>query len=275
MFRFHDVLYALVSVSLLSVSVPSKSFAEPKVRVVGLQVIREAVGEGMKARHPFNAQSTGTQLALLVESDIPIIKLDVDNSTLDTFIDNTQQSLLTSKADESHGFGHQEGFGPFPAVSETLGMVTIRGAGFPAKGASRIGAKGTLVVVVGEETEAVKSQPFPLAEGEEFTVGEMKLTVKQIGESSFGDGGLEMTFETSDKGMSAVAEIRFLDESDNALKSESAGSGTFGFGGKAVTHSRSFRFESPPEGNVIVEFKIWTDMEEKKVPFAVAAGIGE
>jgi hypothetical protein len=74
---------------------------------------------------------------------------------------------------------------------------------------------------------------------------------------------------TCPQNMDSIVETTWLDASGKKLESESAGSGSFGFGGKR-TYSRDYSVKGTP---ATVEFVMWSDMKTAEVPFEVAVPI--
>ncbi len=152
-------------------------------------------------------------------------------------------------------------------------LLEIVGGGVPAAGSTAIEAKGTLSLQTASEKKVVQSQPFELVKGTPVKVGEISLELKRVAKPSFGDAALELEFETSDKSVTMLAGVRFLDPEGNELKSDSAGSSSMGFGNR-YTYGRSFTLEKPVKGKVVLQFEVWTDLSEKRVPFSISAGVG-
>ena len=243
----------------------------PGFRVVGLQIIREALGEEQNRLVPFNSFSAGTSLALAFESPTAIIKFDEDASKLDSFTDGKGTDLLT----KAKGSFQNVGFGPFPKISEDgrLVLIEIVGGGVPAAGSTAIKAEGTLSLQTASQKKVVKSQPFDLVKGAAVKVGDIDLKLSRVEKPSFGDAALELEFETGNKAVTMLAGVKFLDPAGKELQSSSAGSSSMGFGNK-YTYGRSFTLEKPVAGKVVLQFEVWTDLAEKKVPFSVTAGVG-
>jgi len=243
----------------------------PKLKVAGLQVIRGVAGDEQNRLVPFNSFNPGTALALLLESPAAVIKFDEMASEIESFTDGEGTDLLV----KAEGSFQNVGFGPFPKIStdgRTV-LLEIVGGGVPAAGSTSIEAKGTLSLQTASEKKVVQSQPFELVKGTPVKVGEIALELKRVAKPSFGDAALELEFETSDKAVTMLAGVKFLDPEGNELKSDSAGSSSMGFG-KRYTYGRSFTLEKPVEGKVVLQFEVWTDLSEKRVPFSISAGVG-
>ena len=262
------VFFLLVAVFV----VPSLA-QEPTVRVAGVQVIRETVGEDFGNKLvPFNTHEKGSSLALIVAAGAgKIIALDDEASKVQSFVDDKGTNLL---AGESR-FG-RDGFGPFPKVSEDgkAGMMEVRGSGAPAAGATKLRLKGSIAVVTGSKTEAVKSTPFLLKEGSKVSVGNIELTVEKVGKPDFGDHALEVTVSTSNNEIKTIADVKFLDENGGEVEVESTGSSSSGFNGQ-FDYQKSYGLSKNLDGKkVVLQFEVWTDLEEKVIPVDITASLG-
>lgn len=250
--------------------------AEPSIEVSGIQVIRQEVGEGFQALRPFNAQGKGTKLALLMRSpDVSIIKLDVEASTLDAFIDDTRKSLLSDDSEQRGGFGSQEGFGSFPRISEDgkAAMVTISGPGVPTEKSNKIGAKGTLVAQLGSQSKTFQSDPVELKQGVSLAINGIEFKISKIGKPGFGNEPLEIGLQSSNKALTTLKGVKFFDADGNEMESKSGGSSSMGFLGN-MTYGENYRLTKTLSGKTVIEFEIWTDLKEVKVPFSITAGLG-
>ena len=257
---------------LLSAALSATAIAAPTVEPSGVRVIREVYGEGFEGLKPFNAQKKGSALALIVKpaGGGAIIKLEPRDAALEYFTDDKGTDLLVEKT----GF-QKDGFSPFARVAEDGGaaFVEIEGGGLPVEGASALKAKGTLVVQTASTKKPFKSAPVELKPGVAFKVGDIELKVKETGEPDFGDHKFQVEFETNDRAIERVAEVTFLNAGGEVLESQSAGGSSMGFGNR-WTFGRNYSLEAKPAGKVVVQFDIWTDFEEAKVPFEVAVGLG-
>ncbi|MEM7479417.1 MAG: hypothetical protein AAF483_30910, partial [Planctomycetota bacterium] len=101
---------------------------EASASVSGIQIVQRGIGKGYEGLFPFNTQGTGTELAILVESPkARILNLDVQNSKIEAFIDSTRKSLMAKNPDQ---FSQEDGFGPFPSVSQDrkAAIVSVKGS---------------------------------------------------------------------------------------------------------------------------------------------------
>ena len=250
----------------------SSSFAQqPQAEVAGIQVIRVKHGEGFSGLAPFNAQDKGTALSLLFKGkDMSIIDFNMDESLVAVFKDDKGTELLVEKT----GF-NKDGFGPFPKVSEDgkAALVEVRSKTVPTKEATKLTAKGMIVLKTASKTKTEKSAAVELKKGTKLKIGKLSFVIKDASKPSFGDDALSIELETKDKEIELVAATRFLDASGKELESQNAGSSSMGFNGN-FTYGRSFTLKKLPKGKVVIAMDVYTDFAEKKVPFSVTAGIG-
>ncbi|HIG84400.1 MAG TPA: hypothetical protein EYG40_02555 [Verrucomicrobia bacterium] len=262
-----------LAVLFTTLYLPAAAIAQssPEVKVAGIRVINEIVGDDNDKLVPFNTFEKGTELALLIEAGgASIIKVDAKASTIDSFTDDGGKDLMV----KAKGY-NRNGFGSFPKVSKDgkSAMIEIKGAAVPNAKAGKVIAKGTLVVYTGSKTEKIKSQPFEPKKGTNLKVGDIELTVTKAGKPSFGNDPLELEFETKNKAITMVAGVKFYDAAGKEIESHGTGSSSMGFN-KNFTYGQSYGLKKSVAEKVVLEFEVWTDLAEKKIPFSVAAGIG-
>ena len=176
------------------------------VTVVGLQVVCEVTARDERGglMSPFSSQK-GTGLALLVESaDRNIVGLDASGSELTSIQDDTGAQLLSQNRDRWVTF-----FPPPPISADHGGMlIEVRGGKTPSKGSSRIGAQGTLSVVVGKELKEERANAVPLEKGSKITAGPFVLTIEKVqhrgGDEAPGAGPDEAAPPADDTGAGGV-----------------------------------------------------------------------
>lgn len=259
---------------LLTTVFATESFSEePTIRVAGIQVVRETVGEDFSNKLvPFNTNEKGSSLALIIAPGSgKIIGLDDEASKIESFTDDKGTDLMGKE----QRFG-RAGFGPFPKISKDgkAGMIEVRGGGVPADGATALRLKGSIAVQTGSKTEAVKSAPFLLKKGAKIAVGNIELKVGKVGKPDFGDHALEVTVSTANKAIETIAGVSFLDENGNEIETQSTGSGSSGFNGK-FNYDESYGLSRDLAGKkVVLQFEVWTDLEEKVIPIEITASLG-
>ena len=260
---------------IASMSLPFSVAAEPSVQCIGLQVVRLPDSIKNTQLAPFNGAQPGTQIALLIGVDqSKIIRFDFAKSRIEAFIDSTRQSLL-SEEDVKIAFGTREGFGPFPKISKDgkLGRISIRGSKTPSPSATKVGVKGTLVAMLGSETESIKSKPFALEKGTKISLAGIDFQIDGVGKPSFGNDAQEIKLRTSDSNITNLADVKFYDEKGTLVESRRGSSGRMGFAG-AETYTQSYRLKTKLDGKAIIEFETWSDLQETEIPFSVTTTYG-
>ena len=128
--------------------------------------------------------------------------------------------------------------------------------------------------MTGSKPEAVKSTPFVLKEGSKVSVGNIDLTIKEVGKPDFGDHALEVTVSTSNNEIKTIADVKFLDENGGEVEVESTGSSSSGFNGR-YNYQKSYGLSKNLDGKkVVLQFEVWTDLEEKVIPVDITASLG-
>ena len=241
------------------------------MKAVGVRVVREVIGKDNDKLTPFNTFNKGTSLALLVDAGGKnIIKVDTDKSKLDSFTDESGNSLLV----KTSGFS-QDGFGGFPKVSADgkVAMFEVSANGVPDAKSNKVIAKGSLLVQTGSTKKTVKSEPFELVKGTKVMVGDIELTIKKTGKPSYGDDAVEVEFESKNEALPLRASAKFYDAAGAELESDGRGSSRMGFM-KKFTYGQTWGLKKAVTGKVVLEFEVWTDLETKTIPFEISAGVG-
>ena len=110
-----------------------------------------------------------------------------------------------------------------------------------------------------------------LKPGTELKAGPIGFKVTKVGKPNWGDAPLQVTFEAK-QDISALAEVRFLDDAGAQIKSSGGGTmSTSSFG--SVNVQTSYNLAKKVDV-ATVEFDVWTDMHVATVPFAVTASVG-
>lgn len=242
-----------------------------EVKSLGLRVIREVPGKENEKLVPFNTFNKGTSVALLIESKgTAIIKVDTDASKITSFKDDAGNDLMTGG-----GRFNSDGFGGFPRIGQTgkFAMVELDASGVPNEKSGKVEVEGMISLQLASEKKKIKSAPFEIKEGVIVKLGDLEMELKKFGERSFKKEGVELNFQTSDKAVTLVAGVKFYDEAGAELKSEVGSDGRWGIG-KKFTYSREYEITEKVKGKVVMEFEVWSDMKEEKVPFKIAIGVG-
>jgi hypothetical protein len=233
-------------------AVPANLRAQ-KAEFSGIQFIARSYGQGNDAIRPFQAFDDGVKLAFIVNQPAGgIIGFELDESVVETFADDKGTKLFASG-------GFKNGFGSFPRVSADgkAGIFTLEGTVAPAAGATKVIAKGKVLMKAATKKETVKAGA--VAKSAKLTCKALTIEVKGM-EKAGSDSRISLTCSEN---MDSIVEANWLDASGKKLESEGAGSGSFGFGGKK-TYTRDYSVKGTP---ATVEFVMWSDMKITEVPF--------
>lgn len=263
-----------LTILFTTLCLPSVIYAQnpPTVKAAGIRIVNRAIVKDQEKLVPLSAYNIGTTLAMLIEADDnSILKIDTRNSTIDSFADDNHKELMVQ------GNTHtRNGFHPFPKISKDgkTAMVEINGEELPKANAAKVIAKGTLLLLTASKSKKFKSQPFEAKKGTMLKVGDIELKVIKAGKPTSGNDPLELMFESKHKdAVQLVAETKFYDSSGKEIESRETGRSSKGIQGEH-TYGVKYSLKKSVIGYVVLEFKMWTDIAEMRVPFSVTAGIG-
>ena len=242
----------------LSFIAAAGAFAQtPKISVAGIRIIGGGLGANGSEIHAFGEQHPGTAVGLAIE--VPegnaIIEIDERGSRLDAMTDNKGRNLL------------EEGrFGPFPKISEekSAAMIDVEARGRPSAGASSITLKGIVALTIATASKPTRIANVRLEQGRTMKVGETTITMKTV---KAGDDSTELTFALPRSFMNSIHTVRFLDSKGAAIESSRAGSGYMNDAAEVQYDVKS------KAKTVAVEFDVWQNIHEMKVPFNLTAGL--
>jgi len=248
----------------------------PKVEVRGVRIVGDGYGEGMEGIRPFN-WSKGTTIVLLVSKpDGGIVEVSEAKAT--TFVDDKGTNLA---APQTRG-GFMMSGGGMSQISDDgkACMAEINADRVPAKGATLISAKGTILLKCGSKKETVEQKNVALKQGTAITAGPFNLKITKTGEPEmmFGWGGddenkdaWQVTLQAK-QDLSNVAEINFLDAAGKEIEVSDGGTSSMSFG-NSVTVDKSFILPKQMDPATIA-ITYWADLKEVKVPFDLKATVG-
>lgn len=240
--------------------------SKAKFKILGVRVAVPVPDE--EELKPFNFNS-GTTIAVRV--DYPgggLIEIDRDKSKLQAFIDDKGTNLLEGE----DRFG-RTGIGSFPTINSAgdAAMIEVSGPSLPAVDATKVIAKGKLVVRAATKKKTFEQKNVVLKVGGQIKAGDVAFEVKKFGKSDWEEDKNEIEIETKDD-VSAIADVRFLDAAGKDLEIDRNGSMSFGFAGNRTT---TWTY-TLPKGvkTVTVEIDYWLDMKDVELSFGVATGLG-
>ncbi|HMO15752.1 MAG TPA: hypothetical protein PKD64_08770 [Pirellulaceae bacterium] len=108
----------------------------------------------------------------------------------------------------------------------------------PPTGTTKLLVKGSVVLLVGENP-ANAEQAFELKAGAKGKLGAIDVEIEEVGEDSFGEEGLTVSFKSTES-LDTLKALRFFDEKGTEIESSPAGRYSFGFG-NSKNHNTSYR----------------------------------
>lgn len=237
------------------------------VRPVGLMInaptrLGEETGDDWNVDLAFLGTFSKTRLAL--ELDFPaggIIELSSDESTLSFFQDDKGTDLMT---DEPVWFGP---FEMMPRISEDgRNMVFVVGSNeLPRHDASRLQAKGSVAVMVADETETWTADDVAIQPGTTFTVGSYEFEITETGKSDWSEGWtFTIVTQTDTAPVVRYALVKGGEELELRETMSMSGGGTW--------HQSLEVDQELSAADFLIE--VWSDPRTVQVPFDVSAGLG-
>jgi hypothetical protein len=243
---------------LLCVVAASGALAQtPKISVAGIRIIGGGLGTNGSELHAFGEQHPGTAVGLAIQAPEGngIVDIDDHGSRLETLTDNKGRSLL------------EEGrFGPFPKISEdkSAAMVEVEARGRPSAGASSITLKGNVALTMATGSKPTRIANMRLEQGRTMKVGDTTITVKTV---KAGDDSTELTFALPRSFMNSIHAVRFFDSKGAAIESSRSGSGY-------MNEAAELQYDVKSKAKTVaVEFDVWQNIRQVKVPFNLTAGL--
>jgi hypothetical protein len=159
-----------VLVMMVSVALPGARAQEEEgkttVEVRGLRLVGKAYGDEWRGLRAFN-WTPGTSVAVLVQRPGGgIIDMDEDKSEITALTDDKGTNLL-----EGARFGNT-GFSFTNVAEDSKALMTeLKGPKVPAAGATKINAKGSLVLLAATEQKTAKTDVGPVEKGRKLKAG--------------------------------------------------------------------------------------------------------
>lgn len=246
-----------LAILLLVLSASGALAQTPKISVAGIRIIGVGLGANGSEIHAFGEQHPGTAIGLAIEAPegSGIVDIDDRGSRLDALTDNKGRSLL------------EEGrFGPFPKISEdkSAAMVEVGARGRPSAGASSITLKGNVALTMATGSNPTRIANVRLEQGRTMKVGDTTITVKTV---KAGDDSTELTFALPRSFMNSIHAVRFFDSKGAAIESSRSGSGY-------MNEAAEVQYDVKSKAKTVaVEFDVWQNVRQVKVPFNLTAGL--
>ena len=233
----------------------------PDVVVGGIQVVNAPFGDDDWSARPFNSKN-GTKVVLVIKmpAGVGLIEIDEDNSSLDTFTDEK----TTQYAAEFESF-------PDVAKDGSAGAIAAESDIVPGAGMSALLLEGTLALKVAAGTKPTRIAALRPENDKGFKLGATPVTFSDVtppDDPKAEDATLSFNINLPRSVMSGIRQVKFLDakgaEIEGARRTSSGYSGDdgeMGFSVPAVHKTFS------------MEFELWQDVRDLKVPFKVNASI--
>ncbi len=230
---------------------------QPKVSVAGIRVVAYGLGANGSELHIFNEQpGTTIGLGIIAPEGSGIVDIDDHASRIDALTDDKGKSLL------------EEGrIGPFPKISEDRGaaIIEIETRGRPSIGASSLNLSGSVAMMLANGTKKTRIPSLKLEQGKSMKVGTATISVKS---ATAGEDSTDVTLALPRSTMNSIHTIRFFDTKGEAIDSHRTSSGY-------MNESAEMEFDvKTKDKTVAVEFELWQNTKQVKVPFKLTAGIG-
>lgn len=228
----------------------------PQITVAGIRVVGAGLGANGSELHAFN-ESPGTAVgfAILVPAGTGIVEIDDDASRVDAFTDDKGQSLLEVGR-----------FGPFPKISEdrSAAVVDVEVRGRPSAGATAVSVQGSIAMTLASGTKPTRIPNVRLEEGRTMKLGAATITVKTV---TAGEETTDVTFGLSRSILNTISAIKFFDGKGELLESRRTSSGYMNDAAEVEHELKS------KEKLVSVEFDVWQNMRQIKLPFSLTTGL--
>jgi hypothetical protein len=242
---------------------PARSAGEANVRVVGAMINGPTRAQfGGQAQLAFLGAVSRTRLAL--EVSLPsggIIDVDESASELAAFSDDRGTDLAAA-----------EGFtGPFESMAEIAedgrsAVVIVASEAMPAEGASRLEAKGTLVLTTASVQRTHVAERVELQPGASFVLGPHRFQVVEVGPQEWSEQW-SFTVET-DSDVNAIVSWTVTDA--EGREHEATPWMTMSTGDR----TQQSLFCDEINGPATITVRAWDNARRVQVPFSVSSGLG-
>lgn len=241
------------------------------LRIHSVRVSREANTDLLRrfSRGSYGDSSSGMSLQfLLTIREGEMLPIEQDAVTVETFVDDTYQSLLsTSTSSRATYYGGS----PQPALSDdarTLLFAVVANRP-PAEDAGRVFVRGSIRARISRgKTETAKSQ-IALAVGQETMVGPFRTTIRSISASS-GTANLMLSVQGD---ALRIKKVLVIDSKGDVVNDERLTRSSLGVAGdRGVTTNAMLHFL--PKEPVTLEYCYLADTENVQIPFEAQVDLG-
>lgn len=230
--------------------------ASPQISIAGVRVVGPGLGANASEISAFN-ERPGVTIALFIKAPTGsgIVDIDDDASRIDAFTDDKGQSLL------------EEGdIGSFPKVSEdgSVGLIDIEVRARPSAGAVSVNAQGSVAMTLAGGSKPQRIANVRLEAGQTVKLGTATIALKEI---TAGDESMSITLGLTRPLMTTIRDVRFFDAKGVKIESRRTSSGYMGDAAELAYDVKT------KDKAAAVEFDIWQNMRQVKVPFNVKASV--
>ena len=227
----------------------------PEISVVGLRVVGPGLGRNREEIKPFDARpGVAVALAVRMPPGQGIIDLDEDDCELTSVTDDAGTDL-----------GEHAQYGSFPKTSEdgSVGLIEIESRLRPAATATAVLAEGTLIFDASPGSKPTKIADVKLEKGRTFELGTATVTLAEV---TRGDTtSIELALPRAV--LYAIRDVTFLDATGKPLEASRTGRGY-------MNDDASIAYRITGAGAAVtMEFDLWQDVQQRKVPFRIKAGL--
>ncbi len=267
----------ILALAALGLNIFSARGADSTNSDVSLRIFSARVSHGgpdfnkrFPGRYSYGEDTPGVNMQfLLTLKDGTVLAVPRDGLSLDTFVDDTYQSLLGTGNDSRYNNNNGQSF-----IGEDGHAVlfTVATSHPPADDAGRVFVRGTLDAKIGRGEPLVATNQLSLTVGQEVTVGPFRSVLRSVSDQGAGNL-LNLSFSVEGDA-SRIKKARILDGN-----------------GKVLSEDRQFRFElmqpgdrpitayvlikSPPkDAPVFIEFTYFEKVETVQIPFEAQVDIG-
>lgn len=258
--RFHLGFSGCIS----STQAAAQSDEEPRVTAVGVAVAKSQKDSKWGGSEVMG-MNAGTSVYLKIQLKGKTI-LSIDEAETPKIFGKDGEDLTGDSKKYRGSLRFRANYNP----ERDACTVPISGGKIPPTGSDKISVKGAITFVCGAapKTETVEGD---VKKDGKFKIANVDSKIQRLAKG-FKENSSRISFRGS-KSFDAVSEIYAVDKDGQEYKGSSAGSSSFGIGGK-MTYDRSFQFECKQDQ--IAKFKVvyFSKLEKVKVPVDVSLGLG-
>jgi hypothetical protein len=227
----------------------------PEIAVVGVRVVGAGLGKNREEIRPFNEQpGVAVALAIKMPAGQGIVELDEDDCVLTSVTDDAGTDL-----------GEHARYGSFPKTSEdgSVGLIEIESRLRPAATASAVLAEGELVFNASSGSKPTRIANVRLEKGRTFKLGATTITLAEVTPGE--EASIELALPRSV--LYSIRDVKFLDANGKPLEASRTSRGY-------MNDDASIGYRITGAGAAVtMEFDVWQNLQQRKVPFKIKAGL--